>query len=105
VVRALRDRGAVAQHEFEPWQWGELHAELGRHGILVGSFGWFFMWFLLFVKQIPVIAIMEVKEIVAASMKHAHARRAPLMQGVLGEFQELDTTCRGDRGPQEGPPR
>jgi molybdopterin-containing oxidoreductase family membrane subunit len=32
--------------------------------ILLGSFGWFFMWFLLFIKQLPVIAIAEVKEIV-----------------------------------------
>jgi molybdopterin-containing oxidoreductase family membrane subunit len=40
-------------------------------GILLGSFGWFFMWFLLFVKQFPVIAIAEVKEIVPPRMKHA----------------------------------
>ncbi len=32
--------------------------------ILLGCFGWFFMWFLLFIKQLPVMAISEVKEIV-----------------------------------------
>ena len=31
---------------------------------LVGSFGWFFMWFLLFIKQLPVIAIAEVKGVI-----------------------------------------
>jgi molybdopterin-containing oxidoreductase family membrane subunit len=39
---------------------------------LVGSFGWFFMWFLLFVKQLPVMAIAELKEIVAPRVKHGH---------------------------------
>jgi molybdopterin-containing oxidoreductase family membrane subunit len=40
---------------------------------LIGSFGWFFMWFLLFVKQLPVMAIAELKEIIAPRNKHAHA--------------------------------
>jgi molybdopterin-containing oxidoreductase family membrane subunit len=39
---------------------------------LVGSFGWFFMWFLLFIKQMPVIAIAEVKEIVPPKMLNDH---------------------------------
>ena len=37
---------------------------------LIGSFGWFFMWFLLFVKQMPVMAIAELKEIVVPRRKH-----------------------------------
>jgi molybdopterin-containing oxidoreductase family membrane subunit len=36
----------------------------------VGSFGWFFMWFLLFVKQLPVLAIAEIKEIIPPKLKH-----------------------------------
>ena len=39
-------------HEFEPWQWSELRARPGSTTrILLGSFGWFFMWFLLFIKH------------------------------------------------------
>jgi molybdopterin-containing oxidoreductase family membrane subunit len=34
------------------------------YSILLGSFGWFFMWFLLFMRQMPVMAIAEIKEIV-----------------------------------------
>jgi molybdopterin-containing oxidoreductase family membrane subunit len=30
------------------------------------------MWFLLFIKQLPVVAISEVKEIVPPKMLHAH---------------------------------
>jgi molybdopterin-containing oxidoreductase family membrane subunit len=43
------------------------------YSILIGSFGWFFMWFLLFVRQLPVIAISETKEIVPPRVRHAHA--------------------------------
>jgi len=34
-------------------------------GIMAGSFGWFFMWFLLFVKNFPAVSISEVKEVLA----------------------------------------
>jgi molybdopterin-containing oxidoreductase family membrane subunit len=41
--------------------------------ILLGSFGWFFMWFLLFIKQMPVMAISEFKELIPARMRAQHA--------------------------------
>jgi Ni/Fe-hydrogenase subunit HybB-like protein len=60
-------------HEFEPWQWSSYMPTWVDYGILLGSFGWFFMWFLLFVKQFPIVALAEVKEIVKPRMKHADA--------------------------------
>ena len=59
-------------HEFEPWQWTSYVPSWIDMCFLVGSFGWFFMWFLLFIKQMPVIAIAEVKEIVPPKMLHDH---------------------------------
>jgi Ni/Fe-hydrogenase subunit HybB-like protein len=59
-------------HEFEPWQWTNYLPSWIDMCFLVGSFGWFFMWFLLFIKQMPVIAIAEVKEIVPPKMLHDH---------------------------------
>jgi molybdopterin-containing oxidoreductase family membrane subunit len=59
-------------HEFEPWQWGHYLPSWLDVAILVGSFGWFFMWFLLFIKQLPVIAISEVKEIIPPPLRVAH---------------------------------
>ncbi|MBC7841071.1 MAG: polysulfide reductase NrfD [Gemmatimonadaceae bacterium] len=59
-------------HEFEPWQWSTYMPSWIDMCFLVGSFGWFFMWFLLFIKQMPVIAIAEVKEIVPPKMLHDH---------------------------------
>ncbi len=59
-------------HEFEPWQWTSYMPSWIDMCFLLGSFGWFFMWFLLFIKQMPVIAIAEVKEIVPPKMRHDH---------------------------------
>jgi molybdopterin-containing oxidoreductase family membrane subunit len=41
------------------------------YAILLGSFGWFFMWFLLFIKQLPVMALAEIKEIIPPKMRHS----------------------------------
>ncbi|HNV74502.1 MAG TPA: polysulfide reductase NrfD [Gemmatimonadaceae bacterium] len=60
-------------HEFEPWQWGGYAPSWVDVSILIGSFGWFFMWFLLFIKQLPVVAIAEVKEIIPPKLR-SHAR-------------------------------
>jgi hypothetical protein len=57
-------------HEYEPWQWGGYHPTWVDYSILLGSFGWFFMWFLLFIKQLPVMAISEIKEVLPPPMKH-----------------------------------
>jgi molybdopterin-containing oxidoreductase family membrane subunit len=59
-------------HEFEPWQWGTYAPTWVDYSILLGSFGWFFMWFLLFIKQLPVIAIAEVKEIIPPKLRATH---------------------------------
>jgi molybdopterin-containing oxidoreductase family membrane subunit len=40
-------------------------------GIMAGSFGWFFMWFLLFVKNFPSVSIAEVKEVLAPPRRAA----------------------------------
>ena len=56
-------------HEFEPWQWSGYRPTWVDYGILLGSFGWFFMWFLLFIKQLPVMALAEIKEIVPARLR------------------------------------
>ena len=58
--------------KIEPWQWGGYAPTWVDYSILLGSFGWFFMWFLLFVKQLPVMAIAEIKEIVPPRFRHSH---------------------------------
>jgi molybdopterin-containing oxidoreductase family membrane subunit len=59
-------------HEFEPWQWTSYAPTVIDYAILLGSFGWFFMWFLLFIRQMPIIALAEVKEIIPPRLRRAH---------------------------------
>src|SRR5947199_54069 len=49
-------------HEFEPWQWSTYAPTWVDSCIALGSFGWFFMWFLLFIKQLPVMAMSEITD-------------------------------------------
>jgi molybdopterin-containing oxidoreductase family membrane subunit len=69
-------------HEYEPWQWSTYVPTFVDYSILIGSFGWFFMWFLLFIRQLPVIAISEVKEIVPPRLRRVH----PYAPAPEGEF-------------------
>src|SRR5436853_6714363 len=49
-------------HEFEPWPWATYTPTYIEIGIVIGSFSWFSMWFMLFIKFFPSLAISEVKE-------------------------------------------
>ncbi len=70
-------------HEFEPWQWGTYRPTFVDYSILLGSFGWFFMWFLLFIKQLPVMAMSEIKEVLIPRMKHARDLSHDLAEGIV----------------------
>jgi len=54
--------GTSLAHEYDPFAWGTYHFEWVELWITVGSFGWFFMWFFIFVKIMPSIAVAEMKE-------------------------------------------
>jgi Ni/Fe-hydrogenase subunit HybB-like protein len=50
------------------------HPGIIEIGILVGSFGWFFMWFLLFSRFLPIMAVAEIKEVLPLGRKSGGAR-------------------------------
>ena len=54
--------GTSLAHGFAPFAWGSYQVEWAEIWITIGSFGWFFMWFFIFVKVMPSIAIAEMKE-------------------------------------------
>jgi molybdopterin-containing oxidoreductase family membrane subunit len=54
--------GTSLAHGFDPFAWGNYQFEWAEIWITIGSFGWFFMWFFIFVKIMPSIAIAEIKE-------------------------------------------
>ena len=50
-------------HSFDPAEWsGMYHPTWVEVAITAGSFAWFFLLFLLFVKNFPVISMAELKE-------------------------------------------
>ena len=56
-------------HSFDPAAWVYYQPNYIEWGIMIGSFGWFFVWFLLFVKIMPSVAIAEVKEALRPPLK------------------------------------
>jgi molybdopterin-containing oxidoreductase family membrane subunit len=56
--------------EYDPAIWGVYTPSWAELSIFVGSFGFFAMLFLLFIKAFPVIAIAEVKELVIHDRSH-----------------------------------
>ncbi|MCB0322325.1 MAG: polysulfide reductase NrfD [Bdellovibrionales bacterium] len=50
--------------EYIPYAWGPYTLSWIDLGITVGSFGWFFMWLLMFIKIFPSVSLTEVKEVV-----------------------------------------
>jgi molybdopterin-containing oxidoreductase family membrane subunit len=51
-------------NDYIPWAWSGMNPTWADWGILAGSFGWFGMWFLLFAKSFPIVAIQEIKEMI-----------------------------------------
>jgi molybdopterin-containing oxidoreductase family membrane subunit len=49
---------------FYPWSWDVMWPTLTSWGIVLGSFGWFGLLFLTFVKIFPSVSMYEVKEMV-----------------------------------------
>lgn len=50
--------------EYDPAAWGAYNFSWVEAGITVGSFGWFFMFLLVFIKFFPSVSLTEIKEIV-----------------------------------------
>jgi molybdopterin-containing oxidoreductase family membrane subunit len=49
-------------HDHLPFTWRLYTPRLIEWAITVGAFGWFFFWFLLFVKFLPTLSVAELKE-------------------------------------------
>ncbi|MBI2370507.1 MAG: polysulfide reductase NrfD [Deltaproteobacteria bacterium] len=49
-------------HEYLPFAWGTYRPTWVELSVIAGSFAWFFFWFLLFAKLLPVVSLTEVKE-------------------------------------------
>ncbi len=60
---------ASLSHEYEPWQFAYYKPSWVEMGILVGSFCWFFMWFLIFIRVLPPVSVAELKEVLPPPLR------------------------------------
>ena len=58
-------------HDFYPYTWGTYVPTITDSTIIVGSFAWFFILFLGFIRVMPSLSIVEVKEVLPHPLKHA----------------------------------
>jgi molybdopterin-containing oxidoreductase family membrane subunit len=62
---------ASLSHDFLPFAWGLYKPSWVEVSIMAGTLAWFFFWFLLFVKFLPVVSITEVKELLPPPVQEA----------------------------------
>jgi molybdopterin-containing oxidoreductase family membrane subunit len=60
-------------HGFYPFTFGTYVPTLVDSGIIIGSFAWFFIQFLGFIKVMPSVSIVEVKETIPHPVRDGHA--------------------------------
>jgi Ni/Fe-hydrogenase subunit HybB-like protein len=58
-------------HDFYPYTWGIYVPTVTDSTIVIGSFAWFFLLFLGFIKVMPSLSVVEVKETLPPPMKDA----------------------------------
>jgi len=58
-------------HDFYPYTWGIYVPTVTDSTIVIGSFAWFFLLFLGFIKVMPSLSVVEVKETLPPPMKNA----------------------------------
>ncbi len=67
-------------HSYEPWKFMNYHITWVESFLLLGSFGWFFMWFLLFLRFLPGLSITEIKEILPPRFRDSHREKLAATQ-------------------------
>jgi len=61
--------------EYMPFAWNVYRPSVTEMGIMVGSFGWFSFWFLIFLRMLPPVAIAEIKEVLPPPMRAKPGRK------------------------------
>jgi len=61
--------------DFYPYTWGTYVPTVTDSAIVVGSFAWFFIFFLAFIRVMPSVSIVEVKETLAHPFKRPRPTR------------------------------
>jgi molybdopterin-containing oxidoreductase family membrane subunit len=56
--------------------------------ILLGSFGWFFTLFLIFLRVLPAVSVAELKEVMPAPFRFAKERKLRVQRTIGAEEAE-----------------
>ncbi|MEO5800959.1 MAG: NrfD/PsrC family molybdoenzyme membrane anchor subunit [Gemmatimonadales bacterium] len=59
-------------NDYLPFAWGQINPTWADWCMLAGSFGWFGLWFSLFYKNFPIVAIQELKELIPMPRRNSH---------------------------------
>jgi molybdopterin-containing oxidoreductase family membrane subunit len=57
--------------DFYPYTWGTYYPTVTDSTIIIGSFAWFLLLFLGFIRVLPSLSIVEVKEVLPHPLKYA----------------------------------
>ena len=91
---------ASLAHEYVPFSWGLFQGPTWVElSILAGSFAWFFLWFLLFAKFLPVVSITEVKELAPVGGAGSGRQDRTLTPGEWFPAQRKPTPAEDGTGP------
>jgi molybdopterin-containing oxidoreductase family membrane subunit len=91
-------------HDFLPGSWGQFHPTWVDWLQMIGDFGLFFTFTLLFVRFLPMIAIAEVKGVLPMSNPHHHFGPDSEYLKVNGEYPTPDHALAASYGPPSRPP-
>lgn len=61
--------------DFLPGSWGHYQPSWTEMFITLGSFGWFFFWFLIFCRYFPIVSLSEIKLIMPKPMRSQSSAR------------------------------
>ena len=92
-------------HDFLPGSWGQFHPTWVDWLQMIGDFGLFFTFTLLFIRVLPMIAIAEVKGVLPMSSHHYHSGYdAADYLKHNGEYPTADHAMAASYGPPSRPP-
>jgi molybdopterin-containing oxidoreductase family membrane subunit len=80
--------GPTLSHAYAPEAWNFMWPSIVQWAIVFGSFGWFGLLFLIFVKVFPCVSMYEVKEMVFHRRREAHAEVAEKFHRRAADVQQ-----------------
>ncbi len=83
---------------YHPMAWDIMYPSMVQWAIVFGSFGWFGLLFLVFVKIFPSVSMYEVKEMVYHRRRLARDEQAHVFHRRTGDHQSSGTATPGLEG-------